>query len=82
MMFLTKKSNGTVEKSYISKGEKDYASRVTQVKLIDQLISMNKDHIDDKWYAITQMMIWETVDKNNSFYFNKQAHSITYYCFL
>lgn len=48
MMFLTKKSNGTVEKSYISKGEKDYASRVTQVKLIDQLISMNKDHIDDK----------------------------------
>ena len=28
-----------------------------------------KDHIDDKWYAITQMMIWETVDKNNSFYF-------------
>lgn len=28
-----------------------------------------KDHTDSKWYAITQMMIWETVDKNNEFYF-------------
>ena len=28
-----------------------------------------KDHTDPKWYAITQMMIWETVDKNNEFYF-------------
>ena len=28
-----------------------------------------KDHTDPKWYALTQIMIWETVDKSNEFYF-------------
>lgn len=27
------------------------------------------DHTDTKWYAITQLMIWQEADKNNDFYF-------------
>lgn len=46
--------------------DKDTWQRVTDLVAFGYLY---KDHIDDKWYAITQMMIWETVDKNNSFYF-------------
>ncbi len=46
--------------------DKDTWQRVTDLAAFGYLY---KDHIDAKWYAITQMMIWETVDKNNSFYF-------------
>ena len=28
-----------------------------------------KNHTDLKWYAITQLMIWQTVEPNNDFYF-------------
>ncbi len=30
-----------------------------------------KDHTDDKWWAITQVMIWRTVDPDSKFYFTK-----------
>ncbi len=46
--------------------DKDTWQRITDLVAFGYLY---KDHTDAKWYAITQMMIWETVDKNNSFYF-------------
>ena len=29
-----------------------------------------QNHTDPKWYAITQMMIWETVEPNAKYYFS------------
>ena len=46
--------------------DKDTWQRIADLAAFGYLY---KDHTDAKWYAITQMMIWETVDKNNSFYF-------------
>lgn len=46
--------------------DKDTWQRITDLVAFGYLY---KNHTDAKWYAITQMMIWETVDMNNSFYF-------------
>ncbi len=54
----------TVEEQNIY--DKDTWQRITDLVAFGYLY---KDHTDAKWYAFTQMMIWETVDKNNSFYF-------------
>lgn len=34
------------------------------------------NHTDERWYGITQLMIWQTVDSTGSFYFTKTLNGV------
>ena len=35
-----------------------------------------QNHTDERWYGITQLMIWQTVDSTGSFYFTKSLNGV------
>ena len=64
------------EKSNYSTYTDDYAKRLgisesvwNKISLISYYGYGYSGHTDDKWYPITQIMIWREIDKNSEFYF-------------
>lgn len=63
---------------------KDYYSTITpenltkeQIERVSQIAHFGynyKDHFDIKWYAISQIMIWRTVDPYADFYFTNKLN--------
>ena len=66
------------ENEYYSDGMVDYNSlsseQVTRIKLIAYFGYNYPNHYEDKWYAITQMMIWQTADPYHDFYFTDKLN--------